>query len=126
MKRVFVSVGILLFVAALCAVTLFIQKSETNKLIRAVDDIRNAYDRGDMDNCLALSEEFVSDFKKRTRLFPYFMRHSDISKIEETASVLPVMIRTGGEQHFAAELAKCRNMLLNLKDFETPVSGNIL
>lgn len=126
MKRIIISFAILSAVASLCAVTLFMQSSEIDKLIVIIDDIKYAYDVNDTKGCLELTEKLNDSFESGTRLFPLFMRHSDISKIEETVSVLPIMLKSGDTQRFASELFKCRGMLTNLADMETPVPENIL
>ncbi|HJD23023.1 MAG TPA: DUF4363 family protein [Firmicutes bacterium] len=126
MKRLIVALALLLSVAVLCALSLLSLDRNTDFLLSRMDEMQEAYKRGDAGSCLALSEEFVQEFDERTRFFPFFMRHSDISKIEESVIVLPVMLRSGEEAHWISELAKCRSQLEKLADMETLTLENIL
>lgn len=59
-------------------------------------------------------------------MFPFFLRHADISRIEEIAIPLPVLIEQGDTQHFAAELVRCRQPAQQAVGNGTPLAGNIL
>ncbi len=126
MKRLIVALALLLSVAALCTAALVTQNRSVDYLLAKMDEMEEAYQDGDLDECLSLSEQFVDEFAERTRFFPFFMRHSDISKIEESVAVLPVMLETGENAHWLAELTKCRNQLETLSDIEDILPENIL
>lgn len=126
MKRLIVAVALLLSVAALCTVALVSQNRSVDYLLARMDEMEEAYHAGDLDECLSVSKAFVEEFNERTRFFPFFMRHSDISKIEESAVVLPVMLETGEDAHWLVELTKCRNQLETLSDIEDILPENIL
>ena len=126
MKRLIVAIALLLSVAVLCALFLLSLDRNIDFLLSRIDEMQEAYERDDAGDCLTLSEEFVQEFDERTRFFPFFMRHSDIAKIEESVIVLPVMLRSGEEAHWTSELAKCRNQLEKLADMETLTLENIL
>ncbi|MDD2363105.1 MAG: DUF4363 family protein [Oscillospiraceae bacterium] len=126
MKRIIVAAAILIAVATLCIVTLKIQTNNIKELLTITDKMQKAYEDDKIEYCLELSYEFVEKFDKKTNLFPLFMRHSDISKIEEIAVSLPVLLETDNIQHFAPELIKCRIMLKNMADLESPTPENIL
>ncbi len=126
MKRLIVAIALLLSVAVLCALFLLSLDRNIDFLLSRIDEMQEAYERDDAGDCLTLSEKFVQEFDERTRFFPFFMRHSDIAKIEESVIVLPVMLRSGEEAHWTSELAKCRNQLEKLADMETLTLENIL
>ncbi|MDD3833324.1 MAG: DUF4363 family protein [Oscillospiraceae bacterium] len=126
MKRIIVAIAILVSVAAICLITLKVQTNNIKELLKITDQMEEAYEKNDLENCLKLSYEFVEKFDEKTKLFPLFMRHSDISKIEETAVSLPILLETNNIQHFAPELKRCNNMLKNMADLEMPTPGNIL
>ena len=79
-----------------------------------------------MEACKQEARQFAKDFEEKTKMFPFFLRHADISRIEEIAIPLPVLIEQGDTQHFAAELVRCRSQLSNLSEMELPLAGNIL
>ena len=126
MKRLIVALAMLLTVTALCTFSLSSLTRNMDYLLADMDEMEDAYHRGDLEECLVLSEKFVEEFEQKTRFFPFFMRHADIAKIEESVVVLPVMLQTGEETHWLSELAKCRNQLEKLADMETITPENIL
>lgn len=126
MKRLLVAAGMLLLVTGLCLASIHIQTSNTSYLLVSLDRLQETFDKGDYAQCEELARQFVADFDKRTRYFPYFLRHSDLSRIEEIVVPLPVLLEEGDTQHFAAELARCRNQLETLYQVELPLPENIL
>ena len=116
----------MLLVTAMCGTAIAIQTQTVNKFSVMADDIKEAFESQDYEQCLVLSESFVDEFKAKSRLFPLFMRHSDITSIEETIAALPALLKAGDRHYFAAELAKCRSMLSNLALYESPSLDNIL
>lgn len=125
MKRLFAAVAILLTVIILSIFTLNLQSNNINFLINIINEMQQAYDEQDLGKCVEVSNYFVDEFDNRTRFFPFFMRHSDVMKIEETAVTLPTMLETNDTEHFIVELTKCRNQLEKLAELETPTLENI-
>ncbi len=126
MKRMFIALGVLLGVTVLCIVSIHMQTSNTDYLLTSLDRIQESFDRGELEECQRLVDRFAVDFEEKTKYFPFFLRHSDIARIEEIAVPLPVLLRQGDTQHFAAELARCRNQLQKLYEVELPLPENIL
>lgn len=125
MKRLIVAVAILLSVIILCTFTLNLQSKNIHYLINMIDEIQQSYDQGDLGKCVEVSDRFADEFETRTRFFPFFMRHSDVTKIEETAVTLPIMLESDDTDHFIVELTKCRIQLEQLSKLEKPTLENI-
>ena len=126
MKRLIVAAVLLVAVLAACVVTNNAVNRNTAYLIGLLDRIEETYTTGDQKECAALTEQFVTEFHEKTRWFPFFMRHADISKIEETAATLPSILEYEGNDHFVSELLRCRNQLETLAQLEQPTPENIL
>lgn len=126
MKRLIVAAVLLAAVLAACIVTNNAVNRSTAYLIGLLDRVEQAYTAGDREECAALTVQFVEEFHEKTRYLPFFMRHADISKIEETAVTLPSILRYEGDDHFASELIRCRNQLEKLAELEQPTPENIL
>lgn len=124
MKRITVALSLLAIIGVLCGVTLSAQRRAVDDLLDDIDAIQQTFP-ADEKETLRQTRQLVEDFRTKTRFFPLFMHHSDLSKIEETAVMLPVMLETGEEEHFQAELARCRNMLEKLAELEIPTLENI-
>lgn len=125
MKRILFALIILLLVAAMCGTAIVIQTQTVDELSVMADNIKKSYESEDYEQCLILCENFVADFKAKSSIFPLFMRHSDITRIEEIIVALPVLLKAGDRHYFASELAKCRYMLSNLAEYESPTLNNI-
>ncbi len=126
MKRVILAFVLLAAVAAGCVFTIMTEKNTTDLLIGMTGEIEQAFDNEEYDRALELTGEFTQEFTRRTRHFTFFMRHSDITKIEENVIMLPILLEAGDHEHFPAELARCRNQLDKLGDLELPTFDNIL
>ena len=126
MKRVILAFELLAAVAAGCVFSIMTEKNTTDLLIGMTGEIEQAFDNEEYDRALELTGEFTQEFTRRTRHFTFFMRHSDITKIEENVIMLPILLEAGDHEHFPAELARCRNQLDKLGDLELPTFDNIL
>ncbi len=126
MKRVILAFVLLAAVAAGCVFSIMTEKNTTDLLIGMTGEIEQAFDNEEYDRALELTGEFTQEFTRRTRHFTFFMRHSDITKIEENVIMLPILLEAGDHEHFPAELARCRNQLDKLGDLELPTFDNIL
>ena len=120
-KRMLIALGMLLLTAALCVGSIIIMSRNTDYLLQSLDRMQESFDQGDMEACKQEARQFAKDFEEKTKMFPFFLRHADISRIEEIAIPLPVLT-----QHFAAELVRCRSQLSKLSEMELPLAGNIL
>ena len=126
MKRVIAAAVILVLVAAMSFVSVRYQTYNTNKLLKMLDEMKSSFDSKDYETCLEQTYTFTDEFQKRTKYFPFFMRHSDISSIEESVVTLPVMLEEDDVQHFAVEMTKCRTKIEKLGDMENITPDNIL
>lgn len=126
MKRVIVAIVLLVLVAGGCALSLYNERKNTDYLIALTEQIEEAFLAEDMERTQQLTDQFAEEFPERTRYFSFFMRHSDVTKIEENVIMLPILLETGDMEHFPAELARCRNQLDKLGELEVPLWENIL
>lgn len=125
MKRLFVAAAILLSVVVLCLFTLNLQSKNIRYLITIIDEMQQEFDQKELGKCIEVSYRFEEEFDQRTRFFPFFMRHSDVTKIEETVVTLPTMLEENDTDQFIEDLTKCRNQLEKLSELETPTLENI-
>lgn len=126
MKRVIPAASILVFVCILSVVTLLFQLKTIDNLEITIKKVQDSYTSGKEEECMKLTKELVEQYQSSTRFFPFFMRHSDSAKIEESIVTLPALLKSESKEHFEAELTKCRNMIEKLAELETPSMDNIL
>lgn len=77
--------------------------------------------------CLHQRQPRISarNIRGRTRLFPCFMSHADLSGIEETVAVLPAVAAGGDEDELRQAVALCRAQLERLRTTELPIWQNV-
>ena len=126
MKRLVVSIALLVIVGSLCGVSLHGQQKNTHALIDTLDRMEQASQTGDRQRCRQLSENFPADFERRTRWFSLFLPHNYLSSVQEVAVTLPVILQGEDSAHFPIELARCRLLLQRLEQLEVPSMENIL
>ncbi len=126
MKRLLIAVALLAAVITACVWTTRTLQRNTDYLIQSLDEMQTAFEKGDIDSARRQAEHFAAEFPRRTRTFSFFLQHGDIIQIEEIAASLPVMLKTGDENHFPSEIARCRLQLEKLNDLELPLWENIL
>jgi hypothetical protein len=126
MKRLFIAAALLIAVSAACIWSLHKLDDGTETLLAALSEIETAQTKGNETAAQTLADAFPEKFRRETRQFPFFLYHRDVAAIEETASILPVLLKTGDTEHFFSELTRCRTQLQNLHDSERPVPENIL
>lgn len=126
MKRLLIAAGLLIVVIVACILSNRSLQSNTDYLLRSLDEMQDTFESGDKEGALRLAEQFAEEFPERTRTFPFFLHHEDVTAIEETAVTLPIMLQAGDEEHFPSEIARCRLQLEKLNDLELPIPENIL
>jgi len=126
MKRIWIAFALLGVVAALGAGALWQQKTVTDRLIAACDELIVLYEQGDIEACHAAAEKLSENLEEETRLFPFFLRHERMEDIFYDASTLPYIIRDNDPADFMSAVASMRMQLEVLLDNEWPVPENVL
>ncbi len=126
MKRLFIALATLLAVAGLCVVMLVVEKRDLGYLITATEQIEEVLNAGDLAACEEKTKQFVEEFGTHTRVLPFFVRHADITHVEEVVVPLPYLLEEGDDSRFLAELMRCRTMLQRLEESDRITWENIL
>lgn len=125
MKRVIVALVLLLVVVGLCTGAIWVQREQSGYLIERLDEMERNFDREHPEDSLEDARRFVQEFEEHTKLFPAFVRHSDLSRIQEDIHSLPVLLESGEPADFTPTLARCRARLQILYSQELPSLENI-
>lgn len=126
MKRLWIAVGILAVVLTLCITTLIYQRRQITILLAHLDNVIAAYEDGVPEYAYTLAINLTQEFDDRTRYFPCFLSHNDLSGCREAIVILPSILREKNAEEFRMESSRCRAQLEFLLGIETPTLQNIL
>ncbi len=124
MKRLWIAVGILLFVIASCVSALFWQLSAVEQLENSLTAVETAARREDA-SAIKKAEAFRDECIHITEQLACLSRHIDSFPLRESATQLPILLQQQDPAHFFAEIARCRFYLSELRRSEKPLFGNI-
>ncbi len=126
MKRLWLAVGVLVAAISLCAVTQRYQHVQIDALSAQLDLLETAVRTDGTENTVGLAQQFLAEYEQRTRLFPCFMSHNDLSGCYETVAALPTLLETGHTEEVYQEISRCRAQLKRLREVEAPSLQNVL
>ncbi len=124
MKRLWIAIGILLFVIALCVGALFWQLAAIDRLEQSLDRAENAA-RQQRTDAMEKAESFEQECLETTEKLASLSRHVDSFPLRESACQLPVLLEQQDLEHFYAEVTRCRFYLDELRRSEKPLFENI-
>lgn len=126
MKRLYVAIAILVFLAAFCTASLWYQRTQTRALQAKIDQLVEEFDPQNPLASLSDTTAFLEEYDRRTALFPVFSRHSTLTDVECELVALPRMLEKGEPLDYAATLLRCRERLEAFYRLELPLLENIL
>lgn len=126
MKRLCVSLILLLAIIGIGIWTLHTQQHIAENWLRYVHRMEQAYETDDIPLCRKLSEDFIDSIQENVPVLSSFLPHFSINDIQETASILSAILQQKDTSHFSLELARCRYLLQHLRESEMLSLENIL
>lgn len=115
MRRLWIGLLLLLAVVGLCVVSQVYQHRQIDRLLETLDALPTP----------AAAEDFRTEYTRRTRLFPCFMSHADLSGIEETVAVLPAVAAVGMRTSCGRPWRFAGAQLERLRTTELPIWQNV-
>lgn len=125
MKRLWLAGALFAFVIGLCMLSLSHQRRQVTTLLEELTRLETVYQTEGAAAARPLAEDFAAAYTRRTRLFPYYISHSDLIDGQESAALLPVVLAGEENGEFLTESARCRTQLKKLLALETPAPENI-
>lgn len=125
MKRLWLAAALLAAAIAVCVLSACHLMRQTDALLVSLDALEARYTDGDMAQARRCADAFVREYDRRTKYLPCFLAHDELCDAEQSAHVLPALLAAESEE-FPVELARCRTLLLHLRDLERPCLQNIL
>ncbi len=126
MKRLWIALTLLLLVVGLCVGSRTYLYRRMGDLLDALDTIEAHWVREDKDTAARLAEAFVRDYHRIGAVLDCYVAHNDLAQSLETATLLPTLLRQGGEEEPRMELARLREQLTYLRTIDDPIWENIL
>ncbi|MBP3936967.1 MAG: DUF4363 family protein [Clostridia bacterium] len=125
MKRIYISIVLLLAIIGTCIGAVIFLSYQTETLIREMDKLSDDFDPEDPKAFLPQTEEVIEHFRERTILFPLFIRQNTLMEIEAELEILPALLEKGEPKDFVASLSRCQTRLETQLRLEMPLLQNI-
>jgi len=120
-----IAVALLTLTAVLCIGPHLFLEHHTARLLRSLDSADTALQRGDRFAAASAVTAFCQDFEKANRRFPLFFPHEKLDAIEESATLLTLLLSQQDTAHLAEELSRCRYRVDHLRQSERLTLTNI-
>ncbi len=126
MKRLSVSIILLLMITGICCYGIVLQQQYTHSFIKALKEMETAYVAENKEACKQLSRNFSTSVDKKIRVLSMFLPHDELTDIHEIAVMLPVILEQKEDSHFLSELEQCRLLIKRTMNASYPLVENIL
>lgn len=126
MRRLWLALVLLGCVVGLCAATTAFQQQQMERMLVALEAVETACQQGDLSRATSLAEELAHRYERINKVSMCFIAHSDLAESQETVRLLPALIRKGGDEEIAMEIARLRAEWQHLRSIDTPLLRNIL
>ncbi len=125
MKRLWCAVVILVVALLLCVGTQLYQHKQVDRLLNDLDLLEEVYD-SNREAAAAIAQDFADRYAQAARVMNCYISHNDIAESEETAAMLPALVKQGQGDELAMEIARMREELTFLRTVDDPLLQNIL
>lgn len=126
MKRLWIAAGLLVLVIGLCILTGQYRHHRMEDMLSLLEQLEHAYAAADIPQAEALAEKLAAEYETVCRIIMCYTAHSDIAESQETVMLLPRLLRQGGEEELAMEIARLREEFTYLLTIDDPLPWNIL
>ena len=126
MKRLYVAAVLLAAVVTLCTLTHWSHHRQLDAMLTTLERIESLHRNGDTVGALQEAEAFAEDYRRLSNRISFYVPHGEVRESQETAALLPTLLREGGDQELAAEITRLRAQLEYLRQVDDPLPQNIL
>ena len=125
MKRIYIALSLLAVITVSCIGTLFLEKRQLQEMIDMTLTMETLCREGNKTEALKVADTLHQEFDGRTHTFALFLRHNELREIEESILLLPLYLAMEENDHFLAEVARCRLFLQKQMEMDIPSLQNI-
>lgn len=125
MKRLWISLVILVVLTGLCILGVWYTESVSTGMIRTVQEAKSAEQRGETDAAVELSRKAGEDWHNVHRVLCTFMPHARLEAIDQTLAGLPMLGQYGAKDQFLADCDRSIEQISYLNESEVPNLANI-
>lgn len=126
MKRLYIAVALLAAVITLCTLVHWRHHRRLDEMTSTLDHIEDLYRSGDTAAALQMAETFAEEYRQFSNRISFYVAHGEVRQSQETAALLPTLLRKGGDEELAMEIARLRSQLQYLRQVDDPIPQNIL
>ena len=126
MKRIIISILLLVFVVSSCITELIFLKSLIFELKSDIKTMQCFVDNNEVDAAIEKNEELIHVWKEKHNLVSTFIDHGPLREIETSFEVMKINLENDEIEDFLAESGKALIQLEHLSSADMPLLGNIL
>lgn len=125
MKRLWCAVAILAVTLILCVATQRYQHRQVDRMLHDLDQLETVYTT-DQEAAIGIAQGIADRYTRVARVMNCYISHNDLAESEETAALLPALVKAAQGDELAMELARLREELTFLRTVDDPLLQNIL
>ena len=126
MKRLYIAAALLVAVVTLCALTHWSHHRQLDAMLATLDRIESLHHSGDTTGALQEAEVFAESYRRLSNRISFYVPHGEVRESQETAALLPALLRAGSDEEWAMEITRLRAQLEYLRQVDDPLPQNIL
>lgn len=126
MKRLYVSIGIIITLISTGIASLWHLQTSTEKAIEIVEKALETAENGDLEKAEQLNEELQVFWSEKKSLIMLYVRHDDITQIGSLISELNPLLKYSSIPEYMAKLYNIKYMFDKMAKEEIPLPVNIL
>lgn len=126
MKRLVISLSIIVFIILACVTSLFYLRSTKEVLLSSLSEISVEKNLGNTEGAITLSDKLFDYYSRQNDYLVLFIEHDRLEELEETLSRLSPLLSSEDNGEFSAELSKAVALTEKLYEHEKPMLKNIL
>lgn len=126
MKRLYIALGLLAAVAALCVGAHLYLHSQTDRMLNTLNAIEDAARRGDTATAIDTAHRFAAEYRQVSDRISCYVAHSELRESRETAALLPTLLEDENWEELYMEIARLRSQMEYIRQVDDPLLRNIL
>lgn len=126
MKRIRISIILLIISAVVCTVQFIYVYNSSNNFISDIENIEENYINKDYEAALKMSSDTFKKWKRNTKLCNLFLYHDYIDEITSNMEQMTIYAAYKKDVEFFSVSSQLKRQITSLKDSEIPNIENIV
>jgi len=126
MKRIWVSIIILILLISVCSLGAQASQTHTDHILSTITALKDTAESGEEERAVSMSVALIDEWEESHRVLCMYMSHNRLEAIDDTIAALPSLLRGGERAQFTAECERAAAQIRQLTVTEQFSLENIL